>query len=241
LAPTKTQLPATITQADITSSGPVYDQTNGDWLIEAEVAPSALPAIANGYITFGCLNNFWKLNDPMIDVWSRMMLAIQKSKLLLRAPQGSPRKRLLETFGARGIDSARIEFAERTARQDYWRLYHRIDIGLDTAPYGGHTTAMDSTWMGVPVVSLVGRMPVGRAGLTISSNLSLPELAASHPAQYASAAISLAQDLPRLAELRATLRQRLQNSRLMDAPRFTRNLESAFRAMWQTWCRKRMM
>lgn len=209
--------------------------------LEADVAPSALPALANGFVTFGCLNNFWKLNDPMIDLWSRMMTQAPGSKLLLRAPSGTPRQRLLETFGARGIDAGRIEFAGRASRQDYWRLYHRIDLYLDTAPYGGHTTAMDSTWMGVPVVSLVGQLPVGRAGLTIASNLNLPELAAAHPAQYAGVAIELAQDLPRLAELRHNLRGRLQNSPLMDAPRFTRNLESAFRGMWHAWCRQRMM
>jgi predicted O-linked N-acetylglucosamine transferase (SPINDLY family) len=114
--------------------------------------------------------------------------------------------------------------------------YRGIDIGLDTVPYNGHTTSLDAFWMGVPVVTLVGPTVVGRAGSSQLRNLGLPELIASSPEQYVEVAAELARDLPRLSNLRATLRRRMQSSPLMDAPRFARNIEAAYRGMWRRWC-----
>jgi len=86
------------------------------------------------------------------------------------------------------------------------------------------------------VVTLVGERPVSRAGFSQLSNLGLPELAAFSEDDYVGVARQLAHDLPRLAELRATLRPRMEASTLMDAPRFARNIETAYRTMWQHWC-----
>jgi predicted O-linked N-acetylglucosamine transferase (SPINDLY family) len=115
-------------------------------------------------------------------------------------------------------------------------LYHQLDIVLDTFPYNGHTTSLDALWMGVPVVSLAREQPVSRGGYSQLSNLGLPELVAFHEDDYVDIAAQLARNLPRLAELRATLRARMQSSLLMDAPRFARNIETAYRAMWRQWC-----
>ena len=204
--------------------------------IEADVDPNDLPALRNGYITFGCLNNFWKMNDRVVGMWADLLTAVQSSHLILRTPQGAPRQRLIDKFCSRNVDPARLEFGDRAPRHDYWKIYHRIDISLDTTPYGGHTTAMDSIWMGVPVISLAGALPVGRAGVTISNNIGLPELATRTPDSYIQTAATFAQDLPRLTDLRESLRLRLQNSPLMNAPQFIHNLENAFRTMWRAWC-----
>jgi len=107
---------------------------------------------------------------------------------------------------------------------------------LDTFPYNGHTTSLDSLWMGVPVVTLVGQTVVGRAGLSQLMNLGLPELIAETPQQFVDVAVRLAGDLPRLAELRATLRGRMEGSPLMDAPRFAKNVEAVYRDVWRRWC-----
>jgi protein O-GlcNAc transferase len=115
----------------------------------------------------------------------------------------------------------------------YFEMYHSIDIALDTHPYGGGTTTCDALWMGVPVMSLVGKTAVGRAGLSILSNVGLPEQVARSDEEYVRIAAALATDLPRLAHLRSTLRQRMQASPLMDAPRFARNMEAAYRQMWR--------
>jgi predicted O-linked N-acetylglucosamine transferase (SPINDLY family) len=121
-------------------------------------------------------------------------------------------------------------------RGEYLRLYHRIDLGLDPFPYNGMTTTYDALWMGVPVLTLPGEMPVSRAGLSLLSNVGFAELAAFSEDDYLRMAAELAGDLPRLAQLRSTLRDRMKASVLMDAPRFARNVEAAYRSMWQTWC-----
>jgi predicted O-linked N-acetylglucosamine transferase (SPINDLY family) len=117
-------------------------------------------------------------------------------------------------------------------------LHHRIDLGLDTFPYNGHTTSLDSFWMGVPVVTLVGQRAVSRAGWCQLSNLGLPELAAQTAEQFVRIAVEIAKDLPRLEQLRSTLRRRMEQSPMMDAPKFARNIEAAYRRMWHTWCQR---
>jgi predicted O-linked N-acetylglucosamine transferase (SPINDLY family) len=107
---------------------------------------------------------------------------------------------------------------------------------LDPFPYNGHTTSLDALWMGVPVVSLAGKTRVSRGGLSILSNLGLPELVAVTEEEYVEIATRLANDLPRLAAWRATLRPRMEASVLMDAPRFARQIEAAYRARWRQWC-----
>ena len=125
---------------------------------------------------------------------------------------------------------------EHRPRSKYLELYHEIDMTLDTLPYNGHTTSLDSLWMGVPVVTCVGRTVVGRAGYSQLSNLGLLDLIAWNVDQFVSIASRLAGDFNRLSEFRATLRGRMERSPLMDAERFTRHMESAYRFLWRQWC-----
>ena len=135
-----------------------------------------------------------------------------------------------------GVAATRVGFVPYRPRADYLRTYQQIDIGLDTLPYNGHTTSLDSLWMGVPVISRVGRTCVGRGGLSQLVQVGLAGLAAETDAEFTAAAVALAADLPGLAAMRAGLRARLERSPLMDAPRFARQLETAFRAMWRAHC-----
>ena len=135
-----------------------------------------------------------------------------------------------------GIAPDRVAFVPHQPRRQYLELYHGIDLMLDTVPYNGHTTSLDALWMGVPVVTMVGGTTVGRAGLSQLTNLGLPELVAATPEEFVRIAVELAGDLPRLECLRATLRDRMRGSPLMDAPRFARGIEAAYRTMWQRWC-----
>jgi predicted O-linked N-acetylglucosamine transferase (SPINDLY family) len=158
----------------------------------------------------------------------------------LYCPAGSAQTRLRAGFEAWGIAASRLELVARTAtRLEYLALHGRIDIGLDPFPYNGGTTTCEALWMGVPVVTLAGRAAVARLGLSVLTTLGLPGMVASSEEEYFHIATQLARDPSRLAELRATLRPRMQASPLMDAPRFARNVESAFRMMWRKWCAAR--
>jgi predicted O-linked N-acetylglucosamine transferase (SPINDLY family) len=142
------------------------------------------------------------------------------------------RDRTREILAARAIEPERIEFVDYQPRERYLETYRRIDLGLDTFPYNGHTTSLDSYWMGVPVVTLVGRAAVGRAGLSQLTNLGMPELAATSQDQFVEIAIELGKDLQRLSGIRRGLRDRMRKSVLMDARGFARDIENAYREMW---------
>jgi predicted O-linked N-acetylglucosamine transferase (SPINDLY family) len=204
--------------------------------LEANLAPNPLPALATGYVTFGCLNTFCKTNEPTFELWSQVLRNIPDSRLLLLCPEGSHRQRTRDFFQARGIDPGRIRFSPFLAHREYFELYHQIDLCLDTLPYNGHSTSLDALWMGVPVVTLVGKTVVGRAGLSQLMNLKLPELITYTPEQFVATATDLARDLPRLQALRGGLRERMERSPLMDAGGFTCGIEAAFREMWRAWC-----
>jgi predicted O-linked N-acetylglucosamine transferase (SPINDLY family) len=195
-----------------------------------------LPALGSGAVTFGCLNNFRKVNDGCLALWARVLRAVPGSRLLLMAPRGPARDQVLAVLEREGVVAARVAFVDRRPRLEYLELYHRIDLCLDPLPANGHTTSLDAFWMGVPTLTMPGRTVSGRAGLCLLKNLGLPELIAEDPEDLARIAAELAADPPRLSELRATLRHRLEGSPLMDAPRFARNVEAAYRLMWRRWC-----
>jgi predicted O-linked N-acetylglucosamine transferase (SPINDLY family) len=194
------------------------------------------PAIREGRISFGSLNNFSKVSPRAIETWAAILREVPGSRLILHAHAGNHRERVLGMSAGLGVAPERIEFVARLAVGEYFALHHRIDLGLDSIPYGGGLTTFDALWMGVPVVSLAGRVPWHRSGASILSNAGLPELIAQAPQEYVRIAVELARDLPRLAAIRAGLRERMKQSPLMDAGRFAQNLEEAYRTMWRRWC-----
>jgi predicted O-linked N-acetylglucosamine transferase (SPINDLY family) len=203
-------------------------------------APSVngLPVAKTGHITFGCLNNFCKVTLPALATWCEVMRAVPRSKLVLHAHPGRHRQRIADFFLQQQIAPDRVMFVKQLPMVDYFALYHQIDMALDPFPYCGGTTTCDALWMGVPVVSLAGQTAVGRGGLSILSIVGLPELAARDVGHYVRIAVDLANDPDRLQALRSSLRERVRTSPLMDAPRFARNIEIAYRDMWKRWCDK---
>ncbi len=191
------------------------------------------PSLRAGYVTFGCLNNFSKVNDPLLDVWARVLRAVPDSRLLLLAPRGEARRRVMRRLD---VSQERVEFADFEPRQRYLETYRRIDLCLDTFPYNGHTTSLDAFWLGVPVVSLCGQTPVSRAGLSQASNLGLPGLVARDAGEYVRIAAEWAGDPRRLAAIRSTMRARMEKSPLMDGRLFARSVENAYRTLWHEWC-----
>jgi predicted O-linked N-acetylglucosamine transferase (SPINDLY family) len=196
-------------------------------------APDVLPppSLSSGTITFGCLNAFQKISNAAIEVWCDLMRSVPNSRLLLHAPVCSRREQLASRLETSGIAPSRIEFIIRLPWPLYVQTYQRIDIALDPFPYGGGITTCDALWMGVPVITLRGKTAVGRGATSILQNLGFPEFIAQTPAQYISAVVALAGDPSRLTDLRRTLRRRMLDSPLMDAPGFARDFEAALLAM----------
>ena len=203
-----------------------------------EPAVNALPALSAGYLTFGCLNNPCKLTDRTLAMWSAVLREVPHARLLLMAPAGNADRSLAERIDRQGINLQSVSFTPFQPRTDYLCTYHQIDLGLDTFPYNGHTTSLDSLWMGVPVVTRVGETAVGRGGLSQLFNLGLTGLAGHSDEAFVRIAVELAHDWPRLAALRASLRPNMTQSPLMDGARFAAHIEAAYRQVWQAWCRR---
>jgi protein O-GlcNAc transferase len=194
------------------------------------------PSLANGFVTFGCMNNFAKVSGDALELWADVLSAVHASRLLLSTGVGSHRKAVIDRFAKRGISADRLELIGWQPWEQYVQQLSSIDIALDPFPYNGGITSCDALWMGVPVVSLSGRTAVGRAGGSILSNIGLRDMVADTPEEYVRIAVDFANDQNRLRELRTTLRQRMEQSPLMDAPRFARDVEAAYRQMWRSWC-----
>jgi predicted O-linked N-acetylglucosamine transferase (SPINDLY family) len=203
---------------------------------------NALPSAAGKPFTYGSFNNNCKINGAVLDAWAQLLLATPGSRLQLLAKQGGHRRRFADEFARRGVDAARILFADYLpasvdlSQGALLARYHDIDVALDTFPYGGMTTTLDALWMGVPVVSLVGERNLGRAGLSLLSNVGMAELAVTDVDAYVAQAVALSREPEKLSRLRQELRPRMRSSPLLDAEGYTRKVEQAFRDMWVDWC-----
>jgi predicted O-linked N-acetylglucosamine transferase (SPINDLY family) len=205
--------------------------------LEFPVAPS--PAATNGAVTFGYLGAFCKVTERMLGLWASIFRSLPESRLLLLVPAGSSQVRVARFFADAGISPSRVTMTDERPLREYLKLYEQIDLFLDTIPYNGHTTSLDALWMGVPVVTLLGNTVVGRAGFSHLNNLGLTDMFAKSEDDYARVARELAEDIPKLVEIRRNLRLRMQHSPLMDARGWTRSVEAAYREMWRKWCDRR--
>ncbi|MBI5558018.1 MAG: tetratricopeptide repeat protein [Deltaproteobacteria bacterium] len=207
-------------------------------------AVTAPPFSLSGGITFGSFNNLSKTNPRVIAVWSRILHAVEGSRLFLKCRQlldPGTREIVLRLFAEHGIGRDRLEFCGWIpAAQSHLETYGRLDIGLDPFPYNGTTTTCEALWMGVPVVCLRGDRHAARVGASILTCIDMEELIAETEAEYVDRVVALAGDQERLALYRSTLRRRLAVSPLTDSAGFAARMENAYREMWRAWCARKL-
>jgi len=217
---------------------------DSQWCFEApadSLPVTEPPSASTGHVTFGSFANLAKMGSTVIELWSRLLARVPESRLLVaRRGLVSIGDEYRARFARFGVAPERIELRETVTHQEYMALYGATDIILDTFPYTGGTTTCHALWMGVPVVTLTGATATSRGGASLLHAVGLGELVAETGDAYLDVAVALAQDRRRLAALRAGLRERMAASPLMDAERFTRNLEQAYRTMWRAWCANRL-
>lgn len=188
------------------------------------------PCLQKGYVTFGCFNNFAKVNDGMLLLWKEILTAVPESRLLLKhSLLGTEEGKAytVNRFRRLGLPTERIEFRGLSA--DYLQQYHDMDIALDTSPYPGGLTTCEALYMGVPVVTLKGNRHGARFGYSFLNNLGLQELVAEDEAAYVDIAVKIAGDREVLTLLRQSLRTMMQKSPLMDAVGYMQELEKMYK------------
>ncbi len=200
-----------------------------------EVTP--LPAKSAGHVTFGSFNNFTKVTPQVIETWLKILVRVPDSRLLVLANRGGYVQRHFERQAReQGVDPQRIELFNRMPRDKYYQLLQQADIALDPFPFNGHTTTCDCIWLGLPVVMLQGDTYASRFGSGVLAPLGLDRQITRTVTDYIDRAVELAGDIDRLTELRATLRQRMASSVLLDFAGFARDIEAAYRQMWLEYC-----
>jgi protein O-GlcNAc transferase len=196
-----------------------------------EVELAARPPCArHGHLTFGSFAQAAKLSSGTRRLWARILGALPDARLLVvGVAPGRAQQDLLGDFAAAGIAAGRISLVPFVPVEDYYRCFAEVDIALDPLPYSGATTTCDALWMGVPVLTMAGTRPASRSAESILTTVGLSDWIAASPDEYLQKAVQ-AKDL---TALRSTLRERMRASPLMDEARFTRDLEEAYRRMWQ--------
>jgi protein O-GlcNAc transferase len=198
-----------------------------------------LPRLTHGYITFGLFQRPSKLNENVIAAVARILHAVPDSRLLIHhvsrnweAPNSWTRNWLGSLWQRNGVDATRIGYLSGRSLPEHLGTIASVDIALDTFPYGGYASSGACLWMGVPVITLRGQTPVGRVSSWMLNCVGLSSYIAETEVDYCDHAVELASDLPRLAQLRATLRDRMLGSPLLDHAGATRQLESTYLRLW---------
>lgn len=210
-----------------------------------EFAPPVgpLPAKQNGFITFGSFSNGIKVNTNALSLWAEVLKKTENSRMILKFRGGNDRQlqeHYLSQFERMGVSGDRITICGWKPPVEHLHLYNQVDIALDTYPFHGCMTTLEGLWMGVPIVSLIGKNSIlSRTGLSILSRLDMEFFAASTSGEYVSRAVALAHKPDALASIRSSLRQRMTASTLCNGSYYARCLEEAYREMWHKWCRTR--
>ncbi len=203
-----------------------------------DILPAAEPpAFANGFVTFGSFNNVAKMGPATVAAWAAILRAVPDAKLRLKwngLGRGDNNAWCLDRFAPYGIGPERLILMAPTP--DPYTPYRLVDIALDPLVINGGTTTFDALWMGVPVITRVGRTPFSRVGLGHLTHVGLLDAITEDTETYIAVAVALAQQPDRLVQARLGLRERFAASPLMDAPSYSHHLEQAYRIVWRRWC-----
>lgn len=195
------------------------------------------PCKKNGYITYGSFNNFTKVTDDVLVVWSEILRQVKGARLLLKAEIFNAEdgiRLVCERLEKAGVDLKQVELRHTTT--SYLEEYNDMDIALDTFPYPGGGTTCDALYMGVPVITLEGKSHGARFGCSLLHNAGLEEFVAVDQTDYVQKAVALAGDFDLLEALHLNIRKILQHSPLMDGTGYIKEMEGGYQKIWQDFC-----
>ena len=203
---------------------------------EVDIDVVSLPALDKKKITFGCFNKIARITDPVVRVWSEILLAVPTAVLFLKDKYfdtESVRDSFYNRFKVNGIQKDRLILEGGSPRSKYLAAYNRVDIALSPFPYGGGTTSAEGLWMGVPVITMQGNHFLSHLGESIAHNTGLSDWIAVDEEDYVAKAIAFSSDFEGLGKLRSRLRAQVLSCPLFDAERFANHFNNALRGMWK--------
>lgn len=202
--------------------------------INLEVTP--LPAITNGFITFGSFQNMAKVNDDVLILWAKILQTIPNARLRWQC-KSFTNSGFVDTVKTRltaiGFDLARVTLLPSVAREAYLSGHAEVDVILDTFTFTGGTTTCEALWMGVPTLTMQGNTLVSRQGASLLTAAGLADWVVDNETDYLNKALAISQNTKQLAKLRSTLREQVQASPLLDGASFAQSMESLLWEMWR--------
>ena len=195
-----------------------------------------LPAIKNNFITFGCVNKLAKVNDNVIALWSKILLSVPNSKLLLKNKLLNSKEIIdttIQRFKKQNVKKEQLILeGESETRKELLNIYNKIDIVLDPFPFQGNTTNIEAVWMGVPIITLKGNRYISHFGESINSNLNMSNWIAENYEDYILKAKKFSSNINELSKIRTSLRQTSLQSPVFDAARFSKHFDQM---LWKIW------
>lgn len=193
---------------------------------------SGLPE--TGFV-FCCFNGSYKITPGMFDCWMRILERVEDSVLWLLEDNLFAQHNLRSEAQRRGVSGDRLIFARRISLAEHLARHRCADLFLDTLPCNAHTTASDSLWAGLPLLTCPGATFASRVAASLLTAIGLPELIAADLNAYESLAIELATNSEKLSLIRQKLSTHRLASPLFDTERFTRHLETAYREIFRNY------
>lgn len=196
------------------------------------------PCARQGFVTFGCFASQYKITDEVLAAWAEILRRCPAARLLLKNADlgvASHQQYLRDKLAALGVAAERLAFSGPERHYDFLDAYRRVDVALDTFPYNGGTTTTEAIWQGVPVVAFDGDRWASRTSATILREAGLADWVADDLDGYVRAAEAWGdapQAAPRLAELRAAMRENVRRAPVCNTAAFSRSMEELYQHIW---------
>jgi|TARA_B100002003_G_scaffold9486_1_gene8231 predicted O-linked N-acetylglucosamine transferase (SPINDLY family) len=191
----------------------------------------------DGFV-FCCFNNNYKITPQVFDVWMRLLKRVENSVLWILSENINISKNLKKEATIRGVDFNRIVFAERIKMNEHLARQKVADLFIDTFPYTGHTTASDALWVGLPVLTRIGKSFASRVSTSLLNAIGLSALVTNSEKEYEDFAIELATNSPKLKEIKNKLKNNKNTKPLFNTQVFARNIEKAYSLMYERYLKK---
>jgi protein O-GlcNAc transferase len=182
---------------------------------------------------FCSFNEPYKIEPVMFDVWMRILQRVPNSALWLLRKGRFVEELLTKAAGCKDVVSGQLIFSDKLPKGEHLARMRLADLALDTRVYNGHTTTSDSLWAGVPVITLQGNHFASRVSASLLAAVGLPELIARKLEDYEAMAVRMARSPDELSAVKAKLVKNRLIKPLFDTARFTTDLETAYKNMWQ--------
>ncbi|WP_316225683.1 tetratricopeptide repeat protein [Bradyrhizobium sp. SZCCHNS3052] len=204
-----------------------------------DIAPTPLPMLNNGFVSFGVFNRLDKISDAALIVWTRIMQQLPDSRIVIKSSSLDDRllrDRLLARFAAHGVAPERVVCLGWSTREQQIAQFAQVDISLDPFPQNGGVSTWESLQAGVPVIAKLGHSAASRAAAAIVTAVGLGEFVAEDDEGYVALAAKWASQPAELAKLRAALPAMVASSAAGNVETYARKVEEGYRLFWRRHC-----